>query len=192
LRSRCSSATIVTRHCCRGRMLLEVSRHPAVRGPRRGLRVAVAVLLRYFLPLPIYGTIWMLLSAYCVFSHSIPFGVRAASAGLRHIGPELEEARITAPPGSALLRRIVITARCSSPPSTVGWILVFTRSVRALSLSILLYSQRQHRRAGRHLAWYRPAPTRRVPPPVVCRPSWCSPPSTAPRRSAAGELLQLK
>jgi iron(III) transport system permease protein len=69
---------------------------------------AVALLWSYiFLPVPIYGTIWMLLIAY--ISHYIPFGVRAASAGLAQISPELEEsARIHGGTWLGTLRRIVI------------------------------------------------------------------------------------
>lgn len=99
---------------------------------------AVALLWSYiFLPLPIYGTIWMLLIAYV--SHYIPFGVRAASAGLAQISPELEEsARIHGASWLATLRRIVIPL--IKPALTAGWILLFVEFIRSLSLSILLYS----------------------------------------------------
>jgi iron(III) transport system permease protein len=99
---------------------------------------AVALLWSYiFLPLPIYGTIWLLLIAYV--SHYIPFGVRAATAGLAQISPELEEsARIHGASWLGTLRRIVIPLL--KPALAVGWILVFIEIVRSLSLSILLYS----------------------------------------------------
>jgi iron(III) transport system permease protein len=99
---------------------------------------AVALLWSYiFLPLPIYGTMWMLLIAYV--SHYIPFGVRAASAGLAQISPELEEsARIHGATWLGALRRIVVPLL--KPALAVGWILVFIEIIRSLSLSILLYS----------------------------------------------------
>ena len=99
---------------------------------------AVALLWSYiFLPLPIYGTIWMLLIAYV--SHYIPFGVRAASAGLAQISPALEEsARIHGATWLATLRRIVIPL--IKPALMAGWILLFVEFIRSLSLSILLYS----------------------------------------------------
>jgi iron(III) transport system permease protein len=99
---------------------------------------AVALLWSYiFLPIPIYGTIWMLLIAY--ISHYIPFGVRAASAGLAQISPELEEsARIHGATWLGTLRRIVVPLL--KPALTVGWILMFIEIIRSLSLSILLYS----------------------------------------------------
>jgi iron(III) transport system permease protein len=99
---------------------------------------AVALLWSYiFLPIPIYGTMWMLLIAYV--SHYIPFGVRAASAGLAQISPELEEsARIHGATWLGSLRRIVVPLL--KPALTVGWILMFIEIIRSLSLSILLYS----------------------------------------------------
>jgi iron(III) transport system permease protein len=99
---------------------------------------AVALLWSYiFLPIPIYGTIWMLLIAY--ISHYIPFGVRAASAGLAQISPELEESsRIHGGSWLDTLWRIVIPLL--KPALTVGWILMFVEFIRSLSLSILLYS----------------------------------------------------
>ena len=99
---------------------------------------AVALLWSYiFLPLPIYGTIWMLLIAYV--SHYIPFGVRAASAGLAQISPALEEsARIHGATWLATLGRIVIPL--VKPALMAGWILLFVEFIRSLSLSILLYS----------------------------------------------------
>jgi iron(III) transport system permease protein len=99
---------------------------------------AVALLWSYiFLPVPIYGTIWMLLIAY--ISHYIPFGVRAATAGLAQVSGELEEsARIHGAGAFATLRRIVIPL--IKPALAAGWILMFVEFIRSLSLSILLYS----------------------------------------------------
>jgi iron(III) transport system permease protein len=99
---------------------------------------AVALLWSYiFLPLPIYGTMWMLLIAYV--SHYIPFGVRAASSGLAQISPELEEsARIHGASWLGSLQRIVVPLL--KPALAVGWILMFIEIIRSLSLSILLYS----------------------------------------------------
>jgi iron(III) transport system permease protein len=99
---------------------------------------AVALLWGYiFLPIPIYGTIWLLLIAY--ISHYIPFGVRAALSGLAQISPELEEgSRIHGEAWFGTMRRIVVPLL--KPALTVGWILLFVEFIRSLSLSILLYS----------------------------------------------------
>jgi iron(III) transport system permease protein len=129
-------STIVARTRLRARHLLELLATLPVGIP--AVVFAVALLWSYiFLPLPIYGTIWMLLIAY--ISHYIPFGVRAASAGLAQIGPELEEsARIHGATWLGTLRRIVIPL--IKPALAVGWILMFVEFIRSLSLSILLYS----------------------------------------------------
>ena len=98
----------------------------------------VALLWGYvFLPVPLYGTIWMLLIAYV--AHYVPFGVRACSAGLAQIGPELEESsRIHGASWVGTMRRIVVPLL--KPAIMAGWILLFVEFIRSLSLSILLYS----------------------------------------------------
>jgi iron(III) transport system permease protein len=129
-------ATIVARSRLRARHLLDVLATLPVGIP--AVVFAVALLWSYiFLPVPIYGTIWMLLIAY--ISHYIPFGVRAAAAGLAQISPELEEsARIHGGTWLGTLWRIVIPLL--KPALAVGWILMFVEFIRSLSLSILLYS----------------------------------------------------
>jgi iron(III) transport system permease protein len=127
---------VVIRSRLRARHLLEFLATLPVGIP--AVVFAVALLWSYiFLPIPIYGTIWMLLIAY--ISHYIPFGVRAASTGLMQISPELEESsRIHGETWLGTLRRIVIPLL--KPALTVGWILMFVEFIRSLSLSILLYS----------------------------------------------------
>jgi len=129
-------STIVTRTRLKARYLLEVLATLPAGIP--AVVFAVALLWSYiFLPVPIYGTIWMLLIAY--ISHYIPFGVRAASAGLAQISPELEESsRVHGESWLGTLRRVVIPLL--KPALTVGWILMFVEFIRSLSLSILLYS----------------------------------------------------
>ena len=99
---------------------------------------AVALLWAYiYLPVPIYGTIWMLLIAY--IAHYIPFGVRATSSGLLQVSTELEESsRVHGESWFGTMRRIVVPLL--KPAMTVGWILLFVEFIRSLSLSILLYS----------------------------------------------------
>jgi iron(III) transport system permease protein len=99
---------------------------------------AVAILWAYiFLPINIYGTIWLLLIAYV--SHYIPFGVRATSSGLAQLSVELEESsRIHGASWLKTLFRIVVPLL--KPAIAVGWILIFVEIIRSLSLSILLYS----------------------------------------------------
>ena len=99
---------------------------------------AVALLWAYiFLPVPVYGTIWMLLIAY--IAHYIPFGVRATSSGLLQVSAELEESsRVHGESWFGTMRKIIVPLL--KPAMTVGWILLFVEFIRSLSLSILLYS----------------------------------------------------
>jgi iron(III) transport system permease protein len=99
---------------------------------------AVALLWGYiYLPLPIYGTLWMLLIAYV--AHYIPFGVRATLSGLSQLSVELEESsRVHGQSWFGTMRKIVVPLM--KPALTVGWILLFVEFIRSLSLSILLYS----------------------------------------------------
>jgi iron(III) transport system permease protein len=98
----------------------------------------MALLWSYiFLPVPIYGTIWLLLIAY--IAHYIPFGVRATASGLAQISVELEEsARIHGETWLGTMRKIIVPLL--KPALTVGWILLFVEFIRSLSLSILLYT----------------------------------------------------
>jgi len=126
----------VLRTQARGRRLLDyLSTLPAA---VPAVVFAVALLWGYiYLPVPIYGTIWMLLIAY--IAHYIPFGVRATSAGLVQLSTELEESsRIHGGTWLGTLWRVVIPLM--KPALTVGWILLFVEFIRSLSLSILLYS----------------------------------------------------
>ena len=60
-----------------------------------GTVMAVGILLAFIrLPVPIYGTIWILLAAYV--ARFIPLATRSANATFRQIDPSLEEAgRVT-------------------------------------------------------------------------------------------------
>ena len=76
-----------TRH--RGRSLLDQLSMVPLSMP--AMVFALGLLWVYVqVPLPIYGTIGILLIAYA--THYLPFGVRATSAALRQLHPELEEA----------------------------------------------------------------------------------------------------
>ena len=98
----------------------------------------VALLWGYiFLPVPIYGTLWMLLIAY--IAHYIPFGVRATSSGFAQLSGELEEsARVHGASWIGTMRRILVPLL--KPALMAGWILLFIEFLRSLSLSILLYT----------------------------------------------------
>jgi iron(III) transport system permease protein len=88
-------------------------------------------------PLPIYGTIAILLIAYA--THYLPFGVRTASAALRQLHPELEEAARVS--GASWLRTMHrITLPLVQPAMLSAWVLLFVMAMQEVSSSILLYT----------------------------------------------------
>jgi iron(III) transport system permease protein len=103
-----------------------------------GIVIAVALVQFWLpLPLPLYGTLAILLLAYV--GRYIPLGVRAASAALRQIDPSLEEsARILGASWALTMREI--TLPLIRPGLFAGWLLVFVPAIQELSASILLFS----------------------------------------------------
>jgi iron(III) transport system permease protein len=86
-------------------------------------------------PLPIYGTLWVLLAAY--MTRYLPFGMRASSASMIQIHCELEEAAMMS--GATwwtMFRRVVLPLL--RPGFVAGWIYIMVVSVRELSSSVLL------------------------------------------------------
>ena len=105
-----------------------------------GTVMAVGILLAFIrLPVPIYGTIWILLVAYV--ARFIPLATRSANATFRQIDPSLEEAgRITGASWSVAVRRILMPL--SRPGLLVAFLLVFIPAFSELSATILLYTGR--------------------------------------------------
>ena len=100
--------------------------------------LAVAMLLTYLkLPIPVYGTIWILVLGY--ITRYIPYGLRYCSPGLLQINKELEEsAEMSGAPWLTVFRRIVVPLMM--PSIFAGWIYIFLLSVRELTMALLLYS----------------------------------------------------
>lgn len=125
-----------------------------VRGPRRGrwlvdnltalplvipgLVIGVALLFVYLrVPLPIYGTLWILFLAY--FTRFMPYGMRYAVTSMQQIGREAEEAaHMSGASWTQTFRRVTLPLLL--PGLVAGWIYVVIVSVRELSSSIILYS----------------------------------------------------
>jgi iron(III) transport system permease protein len=124
------------RTALRGRKLLDYASLIPLGLP--GIVVAVA-LIQFWLrvPLPIYGTLLIILLAYT--GRFIPLGVRSANAAFRQIDPSLEEtARVT---GAGWLRTFrSVTLPLARPGLFAGWLLVFVPALQELSASILLFS----------------------------------------------------
>lgn len=93
----------------------------------------MAVYLRS--PLPIYGSIVILMIAYV--TRFMPYGMRYASAAITQIGNELEEAsKVNGAQWGTTFRRIILPL--AAPGILSGWIFVFLVSFRELSSTILL------------------------------------------------------
>ncbi len=103
-----------------------------------GIVLGVSLIWVYLtLPIPIYGTIWVLLLAY--ITKFMPYGIRASSASMIQINKELEEASLTSG-GTWLQTFTKILLPLLMPGFVAGWIYISIISLRELSTSILLYS----------------------------------------------------
>lgn len=128
-------AWIVVKSRIRGRWLLDNLATLPVVFP--GLVMGVALMLVYLtLPLPIYGTLWILLIAYV--TRFLPYGMRACSASLVQIHRELEEAaQVSGASPGAQFRRIVLPLL--TPALLAGGLYVVIVSIRELGSSVLLW-----------------------------------------------------
>lgn len=101
-----------------------------------GIVLGMALILLYVaFPLPIYGTIWLLLIAYV--TRYIPYGMRSASGSILQIHSELEEAAGAS--GASwwqTFRRV--TLPLLRPGFVAGWIYICIVSFREFSTSVLL------------------------------------------------------
>jgi iron(III) transport system permease protein len=128
-------AWILVRTTVPGRWLLDVLASLPIVVP--GLVVGVALLFVYLRwPVGVYGTLWILLIAYV--TRFMPHGMRFASAAMRQLSGELEDASRTSGAGWwQTFRRVILPL--IAPGLAAGWILVFILSMLELSSSIVLY-----------------------------------------------------
>ncbi|MBI4527002.1 MAG: iron ABC transporter permease [Deltaproteobacteria bacterium] len=101
-----------------------------------GIVLGMALILLYVaFPLPIYGTLWVLLIAY--MTKYLPYGMRSASGSIIQVHSELEEAAGTS--GASWWQTFWrVTLPLLRPGFVAGWIYVFIVSFREFSTSILL------------------------------------------------------
>jgi iron(III) transport system permease protein len=86
-------------------------------------------------PIPIYGTLWLLLIAYLTVF--LPLGVRTISGVLLQLDKSLEECgEVCGAPWAHRMR--TITMPLLRPGLLAAWMLLFIASVRELGASILL------------------------------------------------------
>jgi iron(III) transport system permease protein len=86
-------------------------------------------------PIPIYGTIWLLLIAYLTVF--LPLGVRTISGVMLQIDKSLEECAQMCGASWAFRTRTV-TIPLLWPGLVAAWLLLFIASIRELGASILL------------------------------------------------------
>jgi iron(III) transport system permease protein len=101
-----------------------------------GIVLGMALILLYVaFPVPIYGTIWVLLIAYV--TRYIPYGMRSASGSIMQIHSELEEA--AAASGASWWETFKrVTLPLLRPGFVAGWIYICIVSFREFSTSVLL------------------------------------------------------
>ena len=101
-----------------------------------GIVMGMALILLYVaFPIPIYGTIWVLLIAYV--TRYIPYGMRAASGSILQIHSELEEAAEAS--GASWWESFKrVTLPLLRPGLAAGWIYICIVSFREFSTSVLL------------------------------------------------------
>jgi iron(III) transport system permease protein len=101
-----------------------------------GIVLGVAVMQLFLnLPIPLYGTIWIIMWAFVI--RYLPYGMRYSYAGMIQIHRELEEAAgVSGASAFEALHRIV--APLLLPALAAGWLFIFLLGARVLSLPILL------------------------------------------------------
>ena len=130
------AAWIVIRSNIRGRKVLDhLSFIPLV---IPGLVLGLALSFVYLRsPIPIYGTLFILLIAYV--TRYLPYGMRYSVTSMNQIGNELEEsAMVSGASWWQTFRRVILPLL--APGLVAGWIYILVVSFRELSSSILLYS----------------------------------------------------
>ena len=129
-------AYLDVRTSARGRRLLDYLAILPLGLP--GTVMAVGILLAFIrMPLPIYGTLWILLIAYV--ARFLPLATRSANATLRQIDPSLEEAgRATGASWWGAVKLILLPL--ARPGLLVAFLLVFIPAFGELSATILLYT----------------------------------------------------
>jgi iron(III) transport system permease protein len=130
------AAWLVVRSRVPGRQLVDQLAFTPLVIPGLVLGLALAfVYLRS--PVPIYGTIFILLIAYC--TRYMPYGMRYAVTSMHQISGELEEsAQACGATWWQSFRRVLLPLL--SPGLLAGFVYILVVSFRELSSSILLYS----------------------------------------------------
>ncbi len=103
-----------------------------------GTALAIGLLWTYvYVPLPIYGTLWILLIGY--ITRFLPYGLRTMTSTVVQIHDELGDASMACGAGFwATFRRVLLPLM--RPGFIAGWIILATIYLREFSTSVFLYS----------------------------------------------------
>jgi iron(III) transport system permease protein len=103
-----------------------------------GVLIGLSILLIYLiLPLPVYGTIWIIVIA--LGTQYISIATRLMSAGIAQIKAELEEAgAVSGASWGLVIRRIVLPLVL--PAFLNGFLLVFLLAIKNLTLALILFT----------------------------------------------------
>jgi iron(III) transport system permease protein len=103
-----------------------------------GTALAIGLLWTYvYMPLPIYGTLWILMIAY--ITRFLPYGLRTMTSTIVQLHDDLPQASMAC--GASFLttfRRILLPLL--RPGFIAGWIILATIYLREFSTSVFLYS----------------------------------------------------
>ena len=130
------TAYVTTKTRAKGRGLIEALSFIPWAFP--GTALAIGLLWTYvYIPLPIYGTIWILMIGY--ITRFLPYGLRAMSSTIVQIHDELEDASKACGAGFvSTFRRVLLPLM--RPGFIAGWIILATIYLREFSTSVFLYS----------------------------------------------------
>jgi iron(III) transport system permease protein len=103
-----------------------------------GTALAIGLLWTYvYMPLPIYGTLWILLIAY--ITRFLPYGLRTMTSTIVQLHDDLPQASMACGAGFfTTFRRILLPLL--RPGFIAGWIILATIFLREFSTSVFLYS----------------------------------------------------
>ena len=131
---------IVIRSQIPGRKILDFLAFAPLATPSIVLGMAL-VFLYLSIPVPIYGTLWILLIAFV--TKYMPWATRNTNAALLQIHKELEEASdVSGASWLQTFRRVL--APLLIPAFVSGFLYIFSHTIRDVSLAILLYSPKNN------------------------------------------------
>lgn len=131
---------VVVRSKAPGRKVLDAAAFSPLAMP--GVMIGVALVYMYiYLPIPVYGTIWIIALAY--IANYLAYGTRVLNGVMLQIHSDLEEAAYASGASWRLTFRRVI-APLVSPAVLAVWFWVAAQSLRELSAALVLQGRGNH------------------------------------------------